>query len=221
MMVALDAAASCTSFSVMPPMPRRTKLNFTSSRSNRFSESVTASSEPCTSAFSTMFNVAISPREICSNRSSSFAPAPATGLWPDNRKRWTLASPNVRARARSLAPRISSPACGGSEKPSTCTGVEGSASLMWSPWSSTSALTLPQAGPATTGSPTRSVPCCTMHVATTGLQVGFQHDAAGLALDPCRQLLQLGHEHNLLEQAVDVGPLQSGDLDDDGVAAPG
>ena len=33
MMVALDAAASCTSFSVMSPMPRRTKLNFTSSRS--------------------------------------------------------------------------------------------------------------------------------------------------------------------------------------------
>ena len=114
-----------------------------------------------------MFRVAVSPREICSNRSSSLAPvAAATGLWPDRRKRWARASPSVRARARSLAARISSPACGGSEKPSTCTGVEGSASLMWSPRSSTSAFTLPQAAPATTGSPTRRVPCWTITVAT-------------------------------------------------------
>ena len=59
------------------------------------------------------------------------------------------------------------------------------------------------------------------HRASARLEVGLEHDAAGLALDACRQLLDLGHEHDLLEQALDAGALQRGDLDDDGVATPG
>ena len=152
----------------MPPTPRWTKLSFTSSRSSLRRLSVTASREPWTSALSTRLSVAVSPRWICSKRSSSLAPvaAEATGRCPDRRNRWARASPRVRAVAWSLATRSSSPACGGSENPSTCTGIEGSASLTWSPWSSIRALTLPQAAPATTGSPTRRVPLSTMTVAT-------------------------------------------------------
>ena len=74
MIVAFDAFASCTSFSVMPPTPRCTMTSFTSSRSSLRSDSVHASSEPWTSAFNTMLSVAVSPRWICSKRSSRRAP---------------------------------------------------------------------------------------------------------------------------------------------------
>ena len=52
MIVALDAAASWMSFSVMPPTPRWTNASLTSSRSSLRSASVSASSEPVTSALS-------------------------------------------------------------------------------------------------------------------------------------------------------------------------
>ncbi len=58
------------------------------------------------------------------------------------------------------------------------------------------------------------------HGATPHLEFGLEHDAAGLALDAGRQLLDLGHGHDLLEQVVDPDALQGGDLDRDGVAAP-
>ena len=102
--------------------------------------------------------------------------------------------------------------------------MEGSASLTWSPWSSTSALTLPQAAPATTGSPTRSVPCSTMTVATGPRPASRLASSTTPRARPsglARQLLDLGHQHELLEQLVDPGPLQGRDLDHDGVAAPG
>src|SRR5665213_4469028 len=74
MIVALEALASWTSFSVIPPTPRCTITSFTSSRSSLRSDSVHASSEPWTSAFKTMLSVAVSPRWICSKRSSNRAP---------------------------------------------------------------------------------------------------------------------------------------------------
>ena len=59
--VALDVAASWTSFSVTPPTPRCTNDSLTSSRSSLRSDSVTASSEPFTSALTMRFSVAASP----------------------------------------------------------------------------------------------------------------------------------------------------------------
>jgi len=59
------------------------------------------------------------------------------------------------------------------------------------------------------------------HGATTGLEVGLEHDASGLSLDACGQLFDLGHHDDLLEQHLDVGALQRRDLHHDGVAAPG
>ena len=88
MMVAVEAWASSTSYSVIPPTPRWTKLSFTSSRSSLRRLSVTASSEPWTSAFRMRLRVAVSPRWICSKRSSSLAPPRAdvaAGTWPATR----------------------------------------------------------------------------------------------------------------------------------------
>ena len=94
---------------------------------------------------------------------------------------------------------------------------------MWSPWSSTRALTLPQAAPATIGSPTRRVPRWTMTVATGPRPISSSASRttpAGPALGRGRELLDLGDQHDLLEQIVDPEVLQGRDLDDDGVAAP-
>ena len=59
------------------------------------------------------------------------------------------------------------------------------------------------------------------HRATADLQLGLEHDAAGPALGRRHQLLDLGHQDDLLEQVLDAEGLQRRDLDGDGVAAPG
>ncbi len=59
------------------------------------------------------------------------------------------------------------------------------------------------------------------HRAASRLEVRLEHDPARLALDPGRQLLHLGHQNDLLEQALDPRALEGRDLDHDRVAAPG
>ncbi len=73
---------------------------------------------------------------------------------------------NCRAALSSFMARMISPAWGTSEKPKTSTGVEGPASLTFSPRSFIIARTRPQAVPAIMGSPTRKVPLWTRTVAT-------------------------------------------------------
>ena len=110
-----------------------------------------------------------------------------------------------------------------SDRPSTWTGVDGPASLTCSPLSSMRARTRPQAAPATSGSPTRSVPCCDEdggHRAAADVEVGLEHDARGPAVGVGRELLELGDDEQLLEQVVDAEVLQRRDLDHDRVAAP-
>ena len=150
---------------------------------------MTASSEPCTSAFNTSVSVAVSPLRICSKRSSSLAPGlvDTVEAWARvvKRSRCSRASPTVRAIDRSEVTRSSSPAIGGSDSPSTCTGMEGKASLIWSPWSLMSALTRPQAAPATIGSPTRER--APLHDdrrdrATADVEVRLEHGASRVDL---------------------------------------
>ena len=71
-----------------------------------------------------------------------------------------------RAVRSSDATRKRSPAVGTDVRPSTCTGVDGVASFMWLPFSSSMARTRPYEVPATMASPMRRVPCCTSTVAT-------------------------------------------------------
>ena len=94
---------------------------------------------------------------------------------------------------------------------------------MLSPLSSMRALTRPQAAPATTWSPTRRVPFCTMTVATgplPGSRLASSTMPRGRALGVGPQLLDLGHDQQLLQQVVDAEVLEGGDLDHDRVAAP-
>ena len=58
------------------------------------------------------------------------------------------------------------------------------------------------------------------HRPLPGVEVGFEHDAASASLGVGPQLLDLGHDHQLLEQVVDAEVLQGGHLDHDRVAAP-
>ena len=129
----------------------------------------------------------------------------------------------VRAVLSSAATRNSSPAAGTSENPSTCTGVDGGASLTWSPLSSMSARTRPHAAPATIGSPTRSVPFSTITVATGPRPTSRLASSTTPRARPsglAGQLLDVGHDQQLLEQVVDAEVLQGGHLDHDRVAAP-
>jgi hypothetical protein len=64
MIVALVVAGELMSFSLMPPTPRCTNASFTSSRSSA-EASVTASSEPCTSALTIEVEGGASPAWIC------------------------------------------------------------------------------------------------------------------------------------------------------------
>ena len=132
MTVAFETAARLTSDSVIPPTARCTNDRRTSSCSwsSLRSASVSASSEPCTSALSTRLSVATSPRCTIAKMSSRRAPpARLIGCFRlAARRRWARASATVRAVFSSGATRSSSPASGTSSRPSTSTGTDGPAS---------------------------------------------------------------------------------------------
>ncbi len=86
-----------------------------------------------------------------------------------------------------------------------------------------SAFTLPHAAPATTESPTRSVPLWTITVATgprPDSRFASRTTPRPRAFGTGLELLELGHDRQLLEEVVDPLALQGRDLDHDGVAAP-
>ena len=169
MMVALAVAANWMSFSLIPPTPRCTKASWTSSRSSRRRPSVTASREPWTSALTIRLRVAASPRWICSKMSSKRAPPERACesrpmlAW---RRQWLRFSATRPASFSLGATTKATPGSATSSRPSNWTGVDGPASSTEMPWSSIRARARPHEAPATTGSPTRRVPCWTSTVAT-------------------------------------------------------
>ena len=130
----------------------------------------------------------------------------------------------LRAVFSSGATTKSSPASATSDRPSTCTGVDGPASLTWSPLSSMRARTRPQAGAGheRVADPERApLDEDGGHRAPADVEVGLEHDARG----PARRGWPAGPRRSattsrLLEQVVDAEVLQGGDLDHDRVAAP-
>ena len=226
MIVAFDAAASWMSSLVMPPTPRRTNDSFTSSRSSFLRLSVTASSEPVTSALTMRLSVAASPAWIWLKMSSSRAPPPTTAAVPPiaaTRCQCSRVSATLRADFSSGATTKSSPASATSDRPSTWTGVDGPASLTCSPLSSMSARTRPHAAPATSGSPTLRRAALHEdggHGAAADVEVGLEHDAPGPPVGHGPELLELGDDEQVLEQVVDADALERRDLDHDRVAAP-
>ena len=174
------------SFWVMPPTPRWTKASFTSSRSSLRRLSVSASSEPVTSALRMRLSVAASPAWICSKMSSSRAPpvmacasrprvADALPVLagvgdlggPSSRRGRPRSGRRRRRRRTGRAP---------------ATGVDGPASLTCSPLSSMSARTRPQAG--TGDERVADLEGAALDEdggdrAAADVEVGLEHDAAG------------------------------------------
>ena len=166
MIGASDAAARLTSDSVMPPTPACMICAATSSVPSFSSACTIASTEPCTSPLMTIGErrLPCTCRRwiICS--SEPRAPAACATIF-SRRRRWRY-SVTSRARASLSTTPSRSPASGVAWKPSTATGVDGPASRTCSPRSSISARTRPHSPPATTMSPTCSVPRWTSTVAT-------------------------------------------------------
>ena len=116
-----------------------------------------------------------------------------------------------------------SPASATSERPSTCTGVDGPASLTWLPWSSMSARTGPRRPRRPAGRRPSRVPRCTRTVAT-GPRPTSRWDSSttpvarpsGLA----RRSSSSANDEEVVEQVVDAQVLQGGDLDHDRCRRP-
>ena len=141
-MIALDALARLTSDSLIAPTPPWMILTTTSSLESFRRLCFTASTEPCTSAFTMMFSSLRSPAWICENRSSrdilAFVSSSSRSL-PSLTK---VSAKFLASLSFSHATKIS-PAFGTSERPRISTGVEGPASFTLLPLSSIIARTLP------------------------------------------------------------------------------
>ena len=171
--------------------------------------------------------MAVSPAWICWKMSSSLAPplmAWASRPSEATRCQCSRVAATLEAVFSSGATTKRSPAMATSERPSTWTGVDGPASLTCLPWSSMSARTRPQAAPATSGSPTLRVPRCTRIVATGPRPMSRLDSSTTPRARPsgvARRSSSSATHEQVVEQVVDAEVLQGGDLDHDGVAAPG
>ena len=162
--IAFDALASITSPSDTAPTAPWMTFTFTSSLDSFSSDCFTASTEPCTSAFTITGSSFISPSLICSNRLSRVTLL----YWLNSCSLAScfLCSTSSLASFSSATALNTSPALGTSPRPVISTGVEGPAWAIALPLSSVMVLTLPTDVPAIRTSPDLSVPFCTRSVAT-------------------------------------------------------
>mmetsp|Transcript_12125 Transcript_12125/g.32250 ORF Transcript_12125/g.32250 Transcript_12125/m.32250 type:complete len:634 (-) Transcript_12125:127-2028(-) len=173
-MIALETDASMTSSLVMEPAPERStrvrtaSLSSAASRAAREEES--ASAEPCTSALTTRSTslVGSSPSLRPPRKSSWFADERDTKSCDARRSRSSACrtSATERAFASSVTAISWSPAAGSPLSPTSSIALLGPAESSRLPVASESARTRPHWDPATTMSPTLSVPFCTSAVAT-------------------------------------------------------
>ena len=176
MMIASEAEASITSDSLMPPVWEWMMLIPTCSWGTLAISSWSASSEPETSALSTMLSSLMSPswtREKTSSRLTLRAWRRASAsVFSRLARSWA----SWRARRSFSTAWTNSPASQTPSKPSTSTGIPGPALSTRSPVKSCIARTRPHCGPATSESPTFSVPRWTRTV-TTGPRPGSSWDS--------------------------------------------
>mmetsp|Transcript_37212 Transcript_37212/g.81028 ORF Transcript_37212/g.81028 Transcript_37212/m.81028 type:complete len:373 (+) Transcript_37212:768-1886(+) len=132
-------------------------------------DALIASTEPEVSALRMMFSLAGSPSSLfqSSFRFANVTLEPPPACSASRPSRSSMAASEARCLATASLSHTSKvvPAVGTSLRPRICTGVEGPASSMGSPVSPSSARTRPCMEPASTASPTRSVPACTSIVA--------------------------------------------------------
>ena len=128
------------------------------------------------------------------------------------------------ALAVSVTTWKSSPASGSESRPSTSTGVDGSALRICAPRSFCMARTLPNTEPQMKKSPTRSVPLRTSTVATgprPRSSWASMHRAHGGTARVGLEVLQIGHQQNHFEQQIGMVLLRPGrHRHHDRVAAP-
>ena len=227
MIVALDAAASWMSSLVMPPTPRRTKrqlhlvaLELLEALGDRLERTgdVGLDDEVERGGLAGLDLARRCPRGVRRRRRRRRCrrSRPPAASARGSRPRCGPTSRRGRRRSRRRPRRRRT-------RPSTCTGVDGPASLICSPLSSMSARTRPQAAPATSGSPTlRSAALHEDrgHGAAADVEVGLEDHAPGPPVGLGLELLDLGDDEEVLEQVVDAGALERRDLDHDRVAAP-
>ena len=187
---------------------------------------MSASSEPCTSAFSTRLSVATSPRCTIAKMSSRRAPpARLIGCFRlAARRRCARASATVRAVFSSGATRSSSPASGTSSRPSTSTGDgrAGFGDLLAVLVEHRTDLAPAAAGDDRVADAQRAALDERGHDrATTGIEVRLEHERARRRLRVGRELSRLRRRAGS-PRAARRRPMPAGgrDVDDDRVAAP-
>mmetsp|Transcript_16285 Transcript_16285/g.49376 ORF Transcript_16285/g.49376 Transcript_16285/m.49376 type:complete len:505 (-) Transcript_16285:542-2056(-) len=170
---AFETDASMTSSAVMAPAPERSTRVRTRSRSSDTSidssDEQSASADPCTSLLTTKSSVLVGSSEEGPDRNASRSAVERDAKSFDARASrcscWRT-SAIWRAFVSSPVTMNASPAAGRPLRPTSSTAVDGPDSLTSSLRSSCSLRTRPHCAPATTMSPTRSVPFCTSAVAT-------------------------------------------------------
>ncbi len=138
--------------------------------------SSSASSEPATSALTTRLSSLTVPSWASLNTSSSETLRPERRASASVFRRLARSPASWRARRSFSTTRTISPASGTPSKPSTSTGCPGVARLSLVPMKSCIARTRPKWAPATSASPTRSVPRWISTV-TTGPRPGSSLDS--------------------------------------------
>ena len=155
--------AKATSLSVIAPTPLWITFVLTSSVESLIIELSIASTEPCTSAFIIIGREVTLPIEICLNISSTFVFIILFFCICFLLKR----NSDIFLALFSLSTTTkSSPAKGFASNPNTSIGIDGRASLTFSPLSLINAFTFPHSEPDTNISPIFRVPFCTRIVAT-------------------------------------------------------
>ena len=146
--IALDAAASVASVSVIAPTPEPMILTLTSSVDNLINESLIASSEPWTSDLITTFTSEISPSAMLANMFSNLAFCWRASFTSRNLP-WRNKATS-RAFFSSFTTVASSPEVGTPLKPIISTGIDGPADWIVLPFSSRIARTRPYSKPQST-----------------------------------------------------------------------
>ena len=165
--VALDAFAKVTSVSVTIPISDKIILGFTSSWVIWLIALLIASADPWTSDFTIIFNSAAA----LSAKAESWV-AKVKGL-PPVLVSSALVSLNVLASFSESKTIKSSPDLAAPLIPRISTGIDGGASLTFSPLSLIKALTFPHFNPLTKKSPFLIVPDVTTTVATAPLPISI------------------------------------------------
>ena len=211
MITALEALASWMSLSVICPTPASSTRTFTSSCASFSTTTWIASALPCTSALIRTATSFCSPAWMRASIWSSVPRAPTAAPAALSRCRRSRNSVISRARPSFSTTTNGSPADGAPLRPRISTGVDGPASVIGLPLSSSIARTRPHSEPATTISPCSKRAALHQHGAdraAAAIEPAFDHRTFGRAVRVGLQVENFGLQQDRLLQLVEAGLLQ-------------